>query len=116
MPGAQGAASVARWRAVHPGVPIVVVSGSQSAIEAREVLAAGAHGCLRKSTPHELMLEVLAGLLDGSGIDHPALTSSAGAPPVAAAPAGLTPRHAEVLAWLGTGASNKHIARALGLT
>ncbi|EWS56317.1 MULTISPECIES: response regulator transcription factor [unclassified Methylibium] len=115
MPGAQGAASVARWRAEHPGVPIVVVSGSQSAIEAREVLAAGAHGCLRKSTPPELMLDVLAGLLDGSGIDHPALTSSAETPPVAAAPAGLTPRQAEVLVWLGTGASNKYIARALGL-
>ncbi|MGH8825675.1 MAG: HD domain-containing phosphohydrolase [Jiangellaceae bacterium] len=60
--------------------------------------------------------EVRAGRLDGNAVD--AVLRSVGHKPSRppAGPAGLTPREVEVLALLARGASNRQIARGLGIT
>jgi DNA-binding NarL/FixJ family response regulator len=115
MPGADGVESMKALARAHVGLSIVVVSGSESPVEARQVLEAGALGCLRKSTQPALLAQVIAGLIDGSGLDHPLLTEAARTPPSTGPGEALTPRQFEVLTALCTGASNKVIARQLGL-
>lgn len=115
MPGSRGPESVLALVKLHVGLAIVVVSGSESPVEARQVLDAGALGCVRKSTQPEVLAQLISGLLDGTGLDHPLLTDSARMPPRASSDNALTPRQFEVLTALCTGASNKLIARQLGL-
>lgn len=115
MPGANGAQSIAALVERHVALPILVVSGSESPVEARQVLDAGALGCLRKSTQPEALSRLISGLIDGTGLDDPLLTDSARLPPRAHPGDALTPRQFEVLTALCTGASNKLIARQLGL-
>ena len=112
MPGGAPADVVGSLHALQPTLPIVVVSGSENPLDARHALAQGAVCFLRKSLPPDTLRRHLATLLAGELPDD---TDAGPFAAQAAAPA-LTPRQLEVLRALSGGATNKHIARALGLT
>lgn len=110
MPGCEERSPVEALHRTHPGVPIVVISGSEHPHERQRALAHGAVGFLRKSLQPAAMQKALQRLLAGEEID--ALHDDA---PADAGPH-LTPRQREVLRSLAHGASNKQMAQRFGLT
>ena len=106
----------------HRGLP-----ASSLPLPARVLAAADTYHAMLEDRPHRAALpeseaarqlreEVRAGRLDAGAVD--AVLASAGHrlthPPTG--PAGLTAREVEVLALLARGASNRRIARVLGIT
>lgn len=110
MPGCEERSPVEALHRTHPGVPIVVISGSEHPHERQRALAHGAVGFLRKSLQPAAMQKALQRLLAGEEID--ALPDEA---PPDDGPR-LTPRQREVLRSLAHGASNKQMAQRFGLT
>lgn len=112
MPGGLPGDTVRTLHGMHPALPIVVVSGSENPLDADQALRDGAVCFLRKSLAPDTLRRHVATLLAG---ELPAIDAT----PVAAPPASdhpLTPRQLEVLRALSGGATNKHIARMLGLS
>lgn len=99
---------VERLHRAHPGVPIVVVTGSEQPGEGRRARGHGAVACLRKSLAPAAMQAALQRLLAGEEIEAEAEPPAPGMPR-------LTPRQHEVLRALVQGASNKQIAQQLQL-
>ena len=123
MPGANGFQLLSKVCGTAAGVPVVVLSASESVEHVRKALDSGAAGFVPKSADRELMLSALRLVLAG-GIYVPAevmqsagwsSVAAAGAPP-SGEPAALTARQQDVLRLLGRGLSNKQIARALALS
>jgi DNA-binding NarL/FixJ family response regulator len=110
MPGCLDASPVEALHRRHPGVPIVVISGSEHPYERQRALAHGAVGFLRKSLQPQAMQRALQRLLEGEEIGE--------LPDDGAVPSGprLTPRQREVLRSLAHGASNKQMAQQFGLS
>jgi two-component system, NarL family, nitrate/nitrite response regulator NarL len=121
-PSGGGLPALAALRRIAPTVPVVVVSASLKAADVRAALAGGAAGYVPKTLNSQEMLAALGQIMDGDIFVPPqllaALTGAGlGARAVDAEPrSALTGRQIEVLQLLGTGQSNKEIARALGLT
>ncbi|MBU3694433.1 MAG: response regulator transcription factor [Rhodocyclaceae bacterium] len=107
MPGSEGFPSIAALHRDHPGVPIFVVSGSDSPLDPMRARRAGTLGFVSKSASPETMRATLAALLDGSW-EPLALEAKA--------PVHLTPRQLDVLQGMAAGQPNKRIALNLGLT
>lgn len=118
MPGADGAATIARWRREHPALPLVVLSATEDPQLVRELIALGVSGFVPKSDAAAVMLQAIRLILAGGTyaplrfLAPPAGADGGDAP---AAP-GLTPRQVEVLGLLARGLPNKRIARELGLS
>jgi DNA-binding NarL/FixJ family response regulator len=106
MPGSEGFPSIAALHRDYPGVPIFVVSGSDSPLDPTRARSAGTLGFLSKSASPETMRLTLAALLDGSW-EPLALEAE---PPIR-----LTPRQLDVLQGMAAGQPNKRIALNLGL-
>lgn len=106
MPGSEGFPSIAALHRDHPGVPIFVVSGSDSPLDPTRARSAGTLGFLSKSATPETMRLTLAALLDGSW-EPLALQTE---PSIR-----LTPRQLDVLQGMAAGQPNKRIALNLGL-
>lgn len=112
-------------RRVHhdrPALPVVVISGTESAEDALHTLGAGAMGYVPERSDLSTLAQALHLVLAGGTYVPPLKTSSGAAPPQAEqAPQDwphlpLTPRQKHVLALLVQGLPNKLIARELGVS
>lgn len=125
MPGWPGFDGLRDVQAMQPGVPVVVVSASETLADIRGALEHGATGYIPKSSSVKVMMGALNLVLSG-GIYVPpgALASGPDTSPRrrsfdglgTGGGYGLTQRQREVLDCLRVGKSNKQIAYELGLS
>jgi len=108
IPGLDGRAALPLMRARFPAVPVVVVSASDDPEAARQCMALGASAFIAKSVRRDALTSALQAVIDGGVVLSPTQRRSA--------PPGLTPRELEVLRRLGSGESNKAIARRLDIS
>ncbi|RNF83923.1 response regulator transcription factor [Montanilutibacter psychrotolerans] len=120
MPGAQGFSALAHLRALHPQLPIVVVSAREEPAVMRRALDHGALGFIPKSADSATLGTALASVLAGdrwapsAAFDAPA----AGVEEHDAAQRlrDLTPQQFRVLQMLGAGLLNKQIGYELSVS
>ncbi len=119
MPGTGGLEAVRAIRARDRAARIVVISMHQGAVFALRALEAGAMGYVTKSAPPDDLLSVVAAVAGGrrafSGDVAQEIALEATGQGGAAITA-LTPREFEVLRLLTSGAPQREIAEALGLS
>jgi DNA-binding NarL/FixJ family response regulator len=120
MPGAQGFSALVHLRALHPQLPIVVVSAREEPTVMRRALDHGAVGFIPKSADAALLGEAITAVLAG---DSWAPAAALSAPATAAEEhdaaqslRDLTPQQFRVLQMLGAGLLNKQIAYELGVS
>jgi two-component system, NarL family, nitrate/nitrite response regulator NarL len=123
LPGLDGLTALPELRELAPTVPIVVLSGSESATHVNRALENGAIGYVPKSSSSHEMLAALRIILDGEIYIPPRLIGKISTPLLGANPlltsepatALLTSRQIEVLALMTQGLPNKSIARSLNV-
>jgi DNA-binding NarL/FixJ family response regulator len=120
MPGAQGFSALVHLRALHPQLPIVMVSAREEPAVMRRALDHGAMGFIPKSADAATLGEAITRVLDG---DRWAPAAALAAPPATADEhdaaqrlQGLTPQQFRVLQMLGEGLLNKQIGYELGVS
>ena len=120
MPGAHGFSALVHLRALHPQLPVVVVSAREEPAVMRRALDHGALGFIPKSADSETIDIAVGQVLDGERW-APAAAASAPAmdrdeEAVARRLRELTPQQFRVLQMLGEGRLNKQIAWDLGVS
>jgi len=120
MPGAHGFSALVHLRALHPQLPIVVVSAREEPAVMRRALDHGAIGFIPKSADAKTLGDAISTMLEG---DRWAPASAMAAPGIAADEhdaahrlRDLTPQQFRVLQMLGSGLLNKQIAYELGVS
>jgi DNA-binding NarL/FixJ family response regulator len=131
MPGSNGNEHLLETIASLPGVPVVVLSGSEDPALMRELLSLGVQGFVPKAYSPEVMLSAVRLVLSGGVYVPPMLLLDNGAATPASTPASraeitasleerlrklLTERQIDVLRLLSQGKPNKVIARDLGIS
>ncbi len=121
MPGTHGFSGLVFLRGQHPGVPVVVVSGSEETHVMKRAIDYGASGFIPKSAPLETISEAIAAVLEGEEWLPQELTEnmdevSEEDQQFAAALASLTPQQFRVLTMLTEGLLNKQIAYELSVS
>ena len=120
MPGAHGFNALVHLRALHPQLPVVMVSGREEAAVIRRALEHGAAGFIPKSSDAATIGEALSRVLEGERWSPPGLPAGEAIPSeerdVARRLAELTPQQFRVLQMLGTGLLNKQIGYELGVS
>ena len=120
MPGGHGFSALVHLRAMHPQLPVVMVSGREEPETMRRALDHGAMGFIPKSSDAATLASALQQVLDGERwVPEGALS----APPtadderaIAARVRELTAQQFRVLQMLGSGLLNKQIGYELGVT
>jgi two-component system, NarL family, nitrate/nitrite response regulator NarL len=123
LPGLNGMSAIAEFGRARPELPVIVLSASEDARQAREALAQGALGYVPKSASRQTLVSAIQLVLNGE-IYVPPLVLGESPAPAPAAPGAranggralLTDRQIEVLRRLSAGQSNKTIARDLDLS
>ena len=119
MPGSEAFAGLKALLERAETVPVVVVSASESVLDMKRALDAGAMGYLAKSETPAVVLNALRLVLSG-GVYVPArlIQSPPGGPSNRGSvlPLGLTSRQFEILAAMAQGKSNKDIAHDFHLS
>lgn len=121
MPGSRSFAPLAWLRSQHPGIAVIVVSGTENAAVMRTALELGAAGFVPKSAPLADLVAAIRAVLEFSQwFPAAAYEEPAGPDPgvasIAARFASLTPQQFRVLELLARGRLNKQIAAELGIT
>lgn len=120
MPGAQGFNALVHLRALHPQLPVVVVSAREEPSVMRRALDHGALGFIPKSAASETIGEAIGLVLDGERWAPPEALAAPGIGrdeyEVAQRLRDLTPQQFRVLQMLGAGRLNKQIAYDLGVS
>ncbi|MET4000756.1 MULTISPECIES: response regulator transcription factor [unclassified Marinobacterium] len=121
MPGTHGFSGLVFLRGQHPGVPVVVVSGSEQPHVMKRAIDYGASGFIPKSAPLETISEAITAVLEGEEWLPQELTENMGDvseedQQFAAALASLTPQQFRVLTMLTEGLLNKQIAYELSVS
>jgi DNA-binding NarL/FixJ family response regulator len=119
LPGADGVQATATLTAAHPGLHVVVLTSYSDQRWILDALEAGAEGYLLKDSEPEVILAGIRTVVAGGSPLDPkaarALLTSRRSPPTAPS-SPLSDREEQVLAMVGEGLQNKHIARRLGIT
>ena len=120
MPGTQGFSALVHLRAVHPQLPVAMVSAREEPEVMRRALDHGAMGFIPKSSDATTLATALQQILDGERWVPDAVLN---AKPIAdderaiaARVRELTPQQFRVLQMLGTGLLNKQIGYELGVS
>lgn len=117
MPGMETSEGLRTFLDRGETVPVVVMSASESPVDMKRALDAGAMGYIAKSETAAVMTGALRLVLSGGIYVPPRLIQTLPTPGTRAngRPFGLTPRQYDVLTRLADGKSNKEIGRELGL-
>ena len=123
MPGMDGVQGIRRFVELHPGLPVIILTGAEEAHQIQEVLSAGASGYIPKSSTPAVMLSAIELVLSGGTYIPPqALSPSSAAAHPSDTPAireraqtQLTERQMQVLRLLAAGKPNKLICRELSI-
>jgi DNA-binding NarL/FixJ family response regulator len=122
LPGADGLATLARWRGEHPTLPVAIVSASEDAGDVRAALDAGASGFIPKSSSGAVLRSALQLIFAGGRYVPPQALDEQGElrrgrprdrAPARALP--LTPRQIEVAQLLAKGLTNREICSVLDI-
>ncbi|MBA4500922.1 response regulator transcription factor [Marinobacterium marinum] len=121
MPGTHGFSGLVFLRGQHPGVPVVVVSGSEETHVMKRAIDYGASGFIPKSASLEIISEAITSVLEGEEWLPQELTENLGEvseedQQFAAALVSLTPQQFRVLTMLTEGLLNKQIAYELSVS
>jgi DNA-binding NarL/FixJ family response regulator len=123
MPGRSGLEFIKDLLALHPGLPVLVISMHDETIYAERMLRAGARGYIMKEAGGEALLAALRQVLAGQVYVSSKLSArllenlSGGRPRGSSSPiAKLTDREFEVFQLIGQGKSTHDIAAQLGLS
>jgi DNA-binding NarL/FixJ family response regulator len=118
LPGADGAATIRRLRAVHPAGRILVLTGLGAGRQVREALAAGATGYVLKDVLWGDLCQAIRRVGGGRPVLHPEVRRRLQSPLRAAGGAARVQRLSEseriLLALLSAGAPDAEIATTLG--
>ncbi len=119
MPGAHGFNALVQLRALHPQLPVVIVSAREELSVMRRALDHGALGFIPKSADSDTIGRAIAQVLDGERwaplAAHEAPAMGRDEHEVALRLRELTPQQFRVLQMLGVGRLNKQIAHDLGV-
>ena len=124
MPGMNRLEGLARIRAAMPQTPVVILTGSVAAEDVHEAAEAGASGYIPKTLNSTAMVNALRLVLSGERYFPSFAFHAARAPEPPAAPAApaednplgrLDDRERQIVGMMVDGATNKVIARELGL-
>lgn len=121
MPGAHGFSGLVFLRGQSPGIPVVVVSGSEEPSVVRRAIDYGASGFIPKSSSLEMIAEAISEVLEGEIWLPPAMADNMEAiseeeARFAEALTSLTPQQFRVLSMLTEGLLNKQIAYELNVS
>ena len=120
MPGAHGFSALVHLRALHPQLPIVVVSAREEPGVMRRALDHGAVGFIPKSADAATLGEAIATVLAGDRWAPESAFSAPAADPderdAARRLRDLTPQQFRVLQMLGSGLLNKQVGYELGVS
>jgi DNA-binding NarL/FixJ family response regulator len=123
LPGASGVEATRQATQIAPGIAVLVITMVDDDDTVFAALAAGARGYVLKGASGEEIAAALrtvaaGGAVFGAGIATRLLAATPARRPgtTLAAPEDLTAREREVLQLLANGASNRHIARTLGIS
>lgn len=122
MPGTNGFTGLVFLRGQNPGMPVVVVSGSEEVSVMKRAMDYGASGFIPKSAPLETISEAIVTVLEGEEWLPREITEakeedvSEEEQKFAAALASLTPQQFRVLTMLTEGLLNKQIAYELNVS
>ena len=124
MPGSEGVKSILVFHETNPGIPLVVVSGSDQREDIEKVMEYGAMGFISKLSSSKIMLAALRMVLDGgvylpsqllqqamAGLDQGGVDKRS----VRSNKNWLTTRQMQTLLLLAEGLSNKEISEKLNL-
>ena len=123
MPGMNQGDVIGTIRALHPRLPIIIVSMLDSPSVIRGAVASGASGFIPKTSTSVIMTEAIRLVLAGGVYLPPALLApeeASGGEEIIGSPlpvdARLTRQQRAVLAELSVGKSNKEIAQSLSIS
>jgi DNA-binding NarL/FixJ family response regulator len=123
MPGRSGIEFIKDVQALHPGLPMLVVSMHDEVIYAERVLRAGARGYIMKEAGGENLLLAIRQVVSGQVYVSPRVSAkilddmSARKPRGSSSPIEkLSDREFEVFQLVGQGKSTRDIAQQLGLS
>ena len=129
MPGVKGVDALAGLADVAPQARVLMLTVSEDEHDLAAALRGGARGYLLKTMDSDMLAAAILRTMAGDSVLSPEMTSklvsafqarhgeaSAAAAPAAADPIiSLSAREREILAHIARGASNKEVARALGI-
>ncbi|MEQ5836943.1 response regulator transcription factor [Marinobacter sp. NFXS9] len=121
MPGAHGFSGLVFMRGQYPGLPVVVVSGSEELQVMRRSIDYGASGFIPKSAPLPEITGAIRDVLDGevwlpAGVAEKLERMQADVTDFSEKLASLTPQQFRVLGMLAEGLLNKQIAYDLDVS